>query len=100
LQADFLRRLLAIDESAHNWFAGLVWRLTCEPASEISVPGEDYWVAVDNDRRASAHARGDPAWDRHTLERHFSETRPDDLVVDFSDTEAPQREIKDIYGSS
>ena len=95
LQADFYRRLLAVEADAHVWFAGVMWRLTCEPEFEVGIPGKGYWDAVASDRLAHAQERGAANWDREQLDRHFMETKPDDLVVDFSDTEPPQRAIED-----
>jgi hypothetical protein len=84
LQAEFTRRLFAIEEYAQQWFDGITWRVTCEPLFEPAIPGAEYWEAVENDRVAYAHAQSGAAVDRPTLERYFGETAPADLVVDFT----------------
>jgi hypothetical protein len=49
-QADFNRRLLAIEPGAGEWFSALTWRLRNEPKFEVSMPAPIFWDKVSRDR--------------------------------------------------
>jgi hypothetical protein len=95
-QADFERRLLGIAPDAKQWVSGIVWSLTPDPIFEVAMPTADYWEQVIADRELTARQKGAVAWDREAMERHFLETHPGELLVDFDDTPAPQRGVEDL----
>jgi hypothetical protein len=95
-QADFERRLLGIAPDAKQWVSGIVWSLTPDPVFEVAMPSPEYWDHVTADRELTARQKGALGWDRDTLARHFLDTNPGDLVVDFDNTRPPQRDIEDI----
>ncbi len=95
-QADFERRLLEIAPDAKKWVAGIVWTVTPDPIFEVAMPSPDYWEHVIADRALTARQKGAMGWDRDTMARHFSETSPGDLMVDFDDTNPPERGVEDI----
>ena len=99
-QADFERRLLAIAPDASQWLSGIVWSLTPDSTFEVSLPTADYWDHVIADRELTARQKGAVEWDRESLARHFVDTNPGELVVDFDDTTPPDREVEDIAPSS
>lgn len=95
-QADFERRLLGIAPDAKQWVSGIVWSLAPDPVFEVALPTADYWEQVIADRELTARQKGAVVWDRDAMERHFVETRPDELLVDFDDTPPPERGVEDI----
>jgi hypothetical protein len=95
LQAEFVRRLLAIEPGAEDWFCGFTWRLLNEPIFEAALPAADYWEMVIADRDMTARQKGAMKWDADSLRRHFHETTPGDLV-ELSDTPSHQRGVEDI----
>jgi hypothetical protein len=95
-QADFERRLLAISPDARQWVSGIVWSLTPDPTFESPMPTSDYWEQVMADRELTAREKGAIPWDREALARHFVDTDPGELVVDFADTVPPDRDLEDI----
>jgi hypothetical protein len=95
-QADFLRRLFAIEPGAEDWFFAFTWRLRNDPVFEVAMPAPEYWTMVASDREVTARQKGALEWDQETLHRHFSETAPGDLLVDFDDKKAPTRAVEDI----
>ena len=95
-QADFERRLLGIAPDAKQWVSGIAWSLTPDPTFEIPLPTPDYWEQVIVDRGLTARQKGAVVWDRDALARHFLDTNPGDLVVDFDDTNPPQRDVEDL----
>lgn len=95
-QADFERRLLAIAPDAKQWVCGFAWTLTPDPTFESAMPSADYWEQVMADREITARAKGAVQWDRDALERHFVDTDPGELFVDFNDTVPPERDVEDI----
>jgi hypothetical protein len=95
-QADFERRLLGIAPDAKQWVSGIVWSLAPDPVFEIALPTPDYWEQVIADRELTARQKGAVAWDRDAMERHFLETSPDELLVDFDDTHPPARGVEDL----
>jgi hypothetical protein len=96
LQADFERRLLAIAPDAKQWVSGIAWSLATDPTFEVAMPSPEYWEQVIADREVTSHQKGAIEWDRDAIERHFLDTNPGDLVVDFDDTKPPARETEDI----
>jgi hypothetical protein len=95
-QADFERRLLGIAPDAKQWVSGIVWSLSPDPTFEVALPTADYWEQVIADRELTARQKGAVVWDREAMERHFLETSPGELLVDFDDTRPPQRDIEDL----
>jgi hypothetical protein len=95
-QADFLRRLLAIAPDADKWLSGIVWALQNDAIYEIPMPSADYWEDVQADRELTARQKGALDWDRETIARHFSDTNPSELMVNFGDTQPPDRDIENI----
>jgi hypothetical protein len=95
-QADFERRLLGIAPDAKQWVSGIVWSLSPDPIFEVALPTADYWEQVIADRELTARQKGAVVWDREAMERHFLETSPGELLVDFDDTRPPQRDIEDL----
>jgi len=99
-QADFERRLLAIAPDAKQWVSGITWSLTPDPLFEVPLPTPEYWEHVIADRQLTAHEKGAVVWDRDAMSRHFLDTKPGDLVVDFDDSAPPKREIEDLAPSA
>lgn len=95
-QADFERRLLGIAPDAKQWVSGIVWSLTPDPIFEVALPTREYWEQVIADRELTARQKGAVVWDREAMERHFLETSPSELLVDFDDTHPPQRGVEDL----
>jgi len=95
-QADFERRLLSLAPDARQWLAGITWKLTPDPIYEVPLPDADYWEHVQADRLLTARQKGAAEWDRESLEHHFSDTNPGELVVDFEDTSPPDRDAENI----
>ena len=95
-QADFERRLLSIAPDAREWVSGIVWSLTPDPTFEVALPTAEYWEHVMADRELTAREKGAMEWDRESLARHFVDTNPGELVVDFDDTNPPERDVEDI----
>ncbi|MDF2466812.1 MAG: hypothetical protein K0Q43_5047 [Ramlibacter sp.] len=95
-QADFERRLLGIAPDAKHWVSGIVWSLTPDPIFEVALPTPDYWEQVIADRELTARQKGAVVWDRAAMERHFLETSPGELLVDFDDTHPPPRGVEDL----
>jgi hypothetical protein len=95
-QAEFERRLLHIAPDAKQWLAGIAWSVTPDAAYEAPMPTPEYWAHVIADRELTARQSGAMDWDRDTLARHFVDTNPGELVVDFDDTNPPDREIEDL----
>ena len=95
-QADFERRLLGIAPDAMQWLSGIAWSLTPDPTFEVSLPSAEYWEHVIADRELTARQKGAMEWDRESLARHFVDTNPGELVVDFDDTNPPDRDVEDI----
>ena len=95
-QADFERRLLGIAPDAKQWVSGIVWSLTPDPMFEVALPTADYWEQVIADRELTGRQKGAVVWDRDAMERHFLETAPGDLVVDFDDRQPPRRDVEDL----
>ncbi len=96
LQADFERRLLDIAPDARQWVAGIVWTLSPDPIYEAAMPTPEYWEHVIADRELIAREKGGLGWDRDALARHFVDTNPGELLVDFDDTNPPERGIEDL----
>jgi hypothetical protein len=96
LQADFERRLLTIAPDARIWVSGFVWTLTPDPTFEAALPTPEYWANVAADRELTAREKGARAWDRDAMARHFVDTDPGELVVDFADTQPPPRDVEDL----
>ena len=82
---------LATAPDAKAWLAGITWKLTPDAIYELALPHADYWEQVQADRLLTARQKGAVDWDRESLERHFSDTNPGELVVDFEDTGPPKR---------
>jgi hypothetical protein len=95
-QADFERRLLGIAPDAKQWVSGFVWTLTPDPVYEVALPTADYWEQVISDRELTARQKGAVVWDRDAMARHFLETTPGELLVDFDDTHPPERGVEDL----
>lgn len=95
-QADFERRLLRVAPDAKQWVSGITWSLTPDPTFEVPLPTPDYWDQVIADRELTARQKGAVVWDREAMARHFLETTPGELLVDFDDTPAPQRGVEDV----
>jgi len=98
LQAEFVRRLLAIEPGAEDWFCGFTWRLMNEPIFEIALPAPVYWETVQADRELTARQKGAMNWDAAALKRHFDETAPGDLV-ELADAPGHQRGVENIRAS-
>jgi hypothetical protein len=96
LQADFERRLLAIAPDARQWVSAITWSLATDPLFEVPVPSPQYWEQVVADRELTLRQKGAVEWDRDAIERHFLDTNPGELVVDFDDTMPPVRETEDL----
>lgn len=95
-QAEFIRRLSAVENDPGTWFRGISWRLNNERAFATVMPSHAYWDEVDRDREITARLQGETGWDRETLAVHFRETTPGELLTDFLGKRAPQREIEDV----
>ncbi|HUR90877.1 MAG TPA: hypothetical protein VMZ74_17465 [Ramlibacter sp.] len=95
-QAEFERRLLAAAPDAKEWLAGTTWKFTPDAIYELPVPQAQYWEQVQADRLLTARQKGAVDWDRESLERHFSDTNPGEMVVDFEDTSPPERRTENI----
>jgi hypothetical protein len=95
-QADFERRLLAGAPDAKDWLAGITWKLTPDAIYELPLPQAEYWEQVQADRLLTARQKGAADWDRESLERHFSDTNPGEMVVDFEDTRPPERDVENL----
>lgn len=95
-QAEFQRRLLAIAPDAKHWVSGISWILHTDPAFETALPSAEYWGHVMADRELTLRQKGAVEWDRDSLARHFVDTDPGELVVDFTDTRPPDKDVEDI----
>lgn len=95
-QADFERRLIAISPDAKQWLSRIGWTLTPDPTFEVALPSPEYWEHVVADRELTARQKGAMEWDRDTLARHFVDTNPGEVVVDFDDTNPPERSIENL----
>lgn len=95
-QADFERRLHSISPEARQWVTGIAWNLITDSVYETAMPRPEYWEHVLADRELTAHEKGAKEWDRDSLARHFVDTNPGDLVVDFDDTHPPDRNIENL----
>ena len=95
-QAEFERRLLDAAPDAREWLAGIAWTLTPDAIYEMPLPEAEYWEHVHADRLLTARQKGATDWDRESLARHFSDTNPGELVVDFEDTRPPERGTENI----
>jgi hypothetical protein len=97
-QAEFLRKLYAIEPGAEDWFSGVTWRLHSDPMFEIGLPSADYWQIVASDREITARQKGAMKWDPDAMRHHFLETEAGDLV-DLADTWGA-RAVEDIRSAS
>jgi hypothetical protein len=95
-QSDLERRLLAAAPDVREWLSGVVWKITPDPIYELSMPQKEYWQHVQEDRLLTARQKGAMEWDRESLERHFSDTNPGELVVDYDDTKPPERGTENL----
>ena len=95
-QADFERRMLAAAPDVREWLSGISWKLTPDAIYELPLPHAEYWEQVQADRLLTARQKGAAEWDRESLERHFSDTSPGELGVDFEDTRPPDRDLEDL----
>jgi hypothetical protein len=95
-QAELERRLLDAAPDVREWLAGIVWTLTPDAIYEMPLPESEYWEHVQADRLLTARQKGAAEWDRESLARHFSDTNPGELVVDFEDTRPPERGTENI----
>ena len=95
-QAEFERRLLEIAPDARQWLSRIAWTVTPDPIYEAAMPSPGYWENVTADRELTARQKGAMEWDRESLARHFSDTNPGDLVVDFVETLPPDRSIENL----
>jgi hypothetical protein len=95
-QSELEHRLLAIAPDARQWVSGIVWTLTTDAAFERALPTPEYWAHVIADRELTARQQGTMDWDRDALARHFVDTDPGDLVVDFDDTKPPDRDVENL----
>ncbi len=78
-QAEFERRILAIDPKAAGWLHAMTWTLTTtlgEVAEEFRLPPADYWPHVARDRDIAAKQRGEIKWSQEDLARQFESTDP------------------------
>jgi hypothetical protein len=98
-QAEFERRMLAAAPDVREWLAGISWKFTPDAIFELPMPKAEYWEQVQADRLLTARQKGAADWDRESLARHFSDTNPGELVVDFEDTRPPERDAENILGS-
>jgi hypothetical protein len=95
-QAEFERRLLHIAPDAKQWLSGIAWALTPDPIYEAPLPTPEYWGHVIADRELTARQKGAMEWDRDALARHFVDTNPGELVVNFDNTIPPDRQIENL----
>jgi hypothetical protein len=95
-QADLERRLLSAAPDARRWLAGITWKLTPDAIYEMPLPQPEYWEHVQADRLLTARQKGAAEWDRESLEKHFSDTNPGEMVVDFDDTSPPERDVENL----
>ena len=95
-RASFERRLLSVAPDARQWLAGIAWKLTPDPIFEEPLPTGEFWEYVQADRLLTARQKGAAEWDRESLAHHFSDTNPSEFVVDFDDTNPPDREAENI----
>jgi hypothetical protein len=98
-QAEMERRLLAAAPDVRQWLSGITWKLTPDAIYELPLPQAEYWNQVQADRLLTARQKGAAEWDRESLERHFSDTNPGELVVDYEDTTPPEREVENLAKS-
>jgi hypothetical protein len=95
-QAEMERRLLAAAPDVRQWLSGITWKLTPDAISELPLPHAEYWKQVQADRLLTARQKGTAEWDRESLERHFSDTNPGEVVVNFDDTTPPERQVENL----
>jgi hypothetical protein len=95
-QASFERRLLSVAPDARHWLAGIAWKLTPDPIFEVPLPMGEFWESVQADRLLTARQKGAAEWDRESLEHHFSDTNPSEFIVEFDDTNPPERGDENI----
>jgi hypothetical protein len=95
-QADFERRLAEVSPDAKHWLSRISWTVTPDPIYESPMPTPEYWEHVMADRELTARQKGAMDWDRESLARHFSDTDPGELVVDYDDTTPPDRQIENL----
>ena len=95
-QADFERRLLAVAPDAKQWLSGITWSVTPDATFETAMPSPEYWEIVITERELTSRQKGAMGWDRDALERHFVDTNPGEVVVDFADTVPPERGVENL----
>lgn len=95
-QAELERRLLAAAPDVRQWLSGITWKLTPDAIYELPLPQPQYWEHVQADRLLTARQKGAVDWDRESLEKHFSDTDPGEVVADFQSTSPPERPVENI----
>jgi hypothetical protein len=95
-QAELERRLLAAAPDVKQWLSGITWKFTPDAIYEMSMPQPEYWEHVNADRLLTARQKGAAEWDRESLEKHFSDTNPDEIVMNYEDTTPPDRQVENL----
>jgi hypothetical protein len=98
-QAEFERRLIAMDPQLWDWASRISWSLPVREADDpdFSLPNAEYWDDVLRDREVTARQEGRKDWDRASLARHFEDTDPGH--ADFENTHPPERDEGELHPS-
>ena len=95
-QAELERRLLAAAPDVRHWLSGITWKITPDAIYEMPLPQAEYWEHVQADRLLTARQKGAAEWDRESLEKHFSDTDPGEVVADYQDTAPPDKPVENM----